>query len=104
MQAVAAGAAGQQVRDDRGQEVHSLVEPAFQPRVAETGEANHRRPTRRLSQRQPAGSARQRQTQQRSPAGQRTPPFDGAVLGGQPVQFKVGRQRAQKLSKMVVVR
>lgn len=104
VQTVAAGAADQQMRDDRGQEVHSFVEPVFQPRFAEAGEADHRRPTRRLSQRQPAGSARQCQTQQRSPAGQRTPPFDGAVLGGQPVQFQVGRQTAQKLSKLVIVR
>ena len=37
VQAVAAGAAGQQLRDDCGQEVHSFVEPVFQPRVAEAG-------------------------------------------------------------------
>ena len=85
-----------------GEEPRRLVQPILDRGIAEFGDPPQRRPGRRLAQRQPARTPRQRDPQQASAVHHLAPTLDRLRLQRQRVEVETGRKARQKLRELVV--
>ena len=99
------GGTGRLVRQLAGhhgvQELDRFVEPVFHARIAHCREPEHRGPGGCLAQRQAAGTARQRQTQQVRSAVDVAFALDRLGLLGEGIEIEIGGKPAQQFVEPV---
>jgi hypothetical protein len=83
------------------EELDCFVEPIFHARIAHFGEAEHRGPDSCLAQRQAAGTARQRQTQQAPSGVYFAFALDRLGLMGERVEIEIGGKPAEQFVEPV---